>query len=261
MFAPSRHRSVMPSHPRPIHLPTPANHMKTNSPPITQLRSRRVIAALSLALCASASAAVTMTDLTNVTLAASQIETGPDNSDNPDVTGGLGGVLVSYTETGSNAYGCCGGRPGTYGAHNLNDGDIGGSPTNQDGFYAIPDSGPGAVVITFTGGPALISGVAIYNGYANRDDGAYTLKDAAGNVLGGWTLSTPLGATNDGMDSFWLTFNTPVSTNGLVIDTVVGDCCGTPSFREIQVFAVPEPGTAVALTLAGLTIAGRRRRC
>lgn len=234
--------------------------MKMPTPLTFVLRSRPVVAALSLSMGSAATAALTMTDLSNVTLAASQVESGGDTSDNPDVTGGLGGILVLYTETGSNAYGCCGGRLGTFGAHNLNDGDIGGSPVNQDGFYAIPDSGPGAVVITFTGGPALISGIAIYNGYANRDDGAYTLKDAAGNVLGGWTISTPLGASNDGMDSFWLTFNTPVSTNGLIIDTAVIDCCNTPSFREIQVFQVPEPGSTVALTLAGLALLSRRRR-
>ncbi len=226
------------------------------------LRSTVAFAAVGLVLCGTASAALTMTNFTNVTLAASQVESGPDDSSNPDVTGGLGGMLVTYTETGSNAYGCCGGRLGTYGVHNLNDGDIGVSATNQDGTYAIPNSGPGAVVITFAGGPTLIGGVSIYNGYANRDDGAYTLKDAAGNVLGGWTISgTGPGGSNDGMDSFWLTFNTPVNTNGLVIDTVVGDCCATPTFREIQVFqAVPEPGSAVALTLAGLAFASRRRR-
>jgi len=32
---------------------------------------------------------------------------------------------------------------------------------------------------------------------------------------------------------------------------VVADCCGTPTFREIQVFAVPEPST-LSVLVAGL---------
>ncbi|MFN0125909.1 MAG: PEP-CTERM sorting domain-containing protein [Verrucomicrobiales bacterium] len=217
------------------------------------------LAAGSLALSGPAFGAVALTNTTNITLAASQVEVGGDTTDNPDVTGGLAGFVVSYTETGANDYGCCGGRGGTYGLGNLNDGDVG-VGIASDGTYAIPTSGPGAVDITFGGGVQSITSIAIYNGYANRDDGAYTLKDGAGTVLGAWTISaTGPGGSNDGMDSFWLTFNTPVNTNRLVIDTVVGDCCGTPSFREIQVFAVPEP-SAAALLLAGLALVGRRRR-
>jgi len=210
-------------------------------------------------LAGSASGALTMTNLANVTLAASQTETGGDTSDNPDVTGGLGGILVSYTEIGSNAYGCCGGRPGTFGVSNLNDGDVGGAPTNQDGSYAIPDTGAAAVDIGFS--LQLISGIAIYNGYTNRDDGDYVLKDGAGNVLGAWSIFTGSGASNDGADSFWLTFNTPVLTDRLVIDTIVGDCCGTPSFREIQVFAaIPEPSATLAMFAGLACLASRRRR-
>ncbi len=224
------------------------------------IRLTPVLALLSHGLCALAPGAITMTNTTNVTLAASQVESGGDTTSNPEVTGGLGGGLVAYTETGLNAYGCCGGRLGTYGAHNLNDGDIGNSPTNQDGFYAIPTSAPGAVEITFDGGVTTIGGIAIYNGYGNRDDGGYILKDGGGNILGGWTISGTVGADNNGMDSFWLTFNTPVTTNRLVIDTTVGDCCGTPSFREIQVFGIPEPA-ALSLMLAGFAGAlGSRRR-
>lgn len=212
----------------------------------------------SLALSGPAFGVVTLTDTANITLAASQVEVGGDTTDNPDVTGGLAGFIVSYTETGTNDYGCCAGRGGPYGIANLNDGDVG-VGIASDGTYAIPTSGPGAVDITFTAGAQSITSIAIYNGYGNRDDGAYTLKDGAGTVLGAWTITATQGATNDGMDTFWLTFNTPVNTNRLVIDTVVGDCCGTPSFREIQVFAVPEP-SAAALLLAGLAVVGRRRR-
>lgn len=237
--------------------------MKNKKTQSATIRFSPVLAILSAGLCASAPAAITMTDLTNVTLAASQVESGGDTSDNPEVTGGLGGPIIAYTETGSNGYDCCGGRVGTYGAHNLNDGDIGVSPTNQDGFYAIPTSGAGAVVISFTGGPTTIAGIAIYNGYANRDDGNYQLSDGLGNVLGGWSIATDaalLGGSNNGMDSFWLTFNSPVTTDRLVIDTAVGDCCGTPSFREIQVFGIPEPSVLSVMLVGFAGLLGIRRR-
>ena len=221
----------------------------------------RLIPALalgSLTLTASLPAALTLTNTANITLAASQVEIGGDVSDNPDVTGGLAGMLVTYTETGTNDYGCCGGRNGTYGLGNLNDGDIGlGVPS--DGTYAIPSSGLGAVNITFTGGAQSITSIAIYNGYGNRDDGDYVLKDGTGTVLGGWTITPTAGASNEGVDSFWLAFNTPVFTDRLVIDTAVGDCCGTPTFREIQVFAVPEP-TTTSILVTGLAALGLRRR-
>ncbi len=190
------------------------------------------------ALSGRAMAGVTVTDTANVTLALTQVEADGDTTPNPNVTRVLGGVPVPYTETGTNAYNCCGGRAGTYGIHNLNDGDIGAA--NSDGTYALPTSGPGAVVITFTGGVTTLTGVAIYNGYGNRDDGNYTLKDGAGNVLGAWTIAGTIGGTNAGMDSFWFTFKTPVTTNRLVIDTAMTTDNNTPSFREIQVFA---PGT------------------
>ena len=207
--------------------------------------TRRLIPALalgSLTLTASLPAALTLTNTANITLAASQVEIGGDVSDNPDITGGLAGMMVTYTETGANAYGCCGGL---------------GVPS--DGTYAIPSSGLGAVDITFTGGAQGITSIAIYNGYGNRDDGDYVLKDGAGTVLGGWTITPTAGASNEGVDSFWLAFNTPVFTDRLVIDTAVGDCCGTPTFREIQVFAVPEPTTA-SILVTGLVALGLRRR-
>ena len=192
---------------------------------------------VSMAALLPARAVVTVTDSANIAVAASQVEAGGDTSNNPEVTGGLAGALVPYTETGSNAYSCCGGRAGTYGIGNLNDGDIGEAPTSQDGTFAIPDTGAGMVEITFDAGTKTIGSIAIYNGYTNRDSGTYVLKDGAGNVLGGWTIDTPIDpGSNDGVDSFWLHFTAPVTTDRLIIDGVIADCCSTPSFREIQVF-------------------------
>ena len=49
----------------------------------------------SLALAGALPAAISLTNTANITLAASQVEVGGDTSDNPDVTGGLAGVLVT----------------------------------------------------------------------------------------------------------------------------------------------------------------------
>jgi len=182
-------------------------------------------------------AAVTLTDETNATLAASQIETEGDTSENPDVTTAVVvGPLLGFTETGTNGYECCGGRDGTYGLGNLNDGDIG-LGVVSDGTYALPSTGPAMVDITLTAGPAAIGGIAIYNGYGNRDDGLYTLRAGDGTLIASWTIDNTPGATNTGVDSFYLQFKTPVVTDRLIIDGEVADCCGTASFREIQVFA------------------------
>jgi len=192
---------------------------------------------LGLGLLCPASAAVTLTDETNAILAATQTETEGDVSENPDVLGGApAGPLLAFTETGANGYDCCGGREGTYGLGNLNDGDIG-EGVASDGTYAIPSSGPGMVEMTFSAGRTAVGSIAIYNGYGNRDDGSYVLRDGDGNILAGWTIAETPGATNEGVDSFWIRFKTPVTTDRLIIDGEVADCCGTPSFREIQVFA------------------------
>jgi hypothetical protein len=170
-------------------------------------------------------------DDTNITLAATQIETGPDTTENPDVTGGMGGALIQYTASGS--FTCCG---APFLADNLDDGDVGaGIPS--DGTYAIPDSG--TLLLDF-GSPRTLASIAIYNGYTNRDDGTYTLRDDASNVLGIWTIATAEGAdNNDGVDSFWLTFDTPVTTSSLTLEIASTDEDGTASFREIQVFGGP----------------------
>ncbi|MEX2214503.1 MAG: PEP-CTERM sorting domain-containing protein [Phycisphaeraceae bacterium] len=198
-----------------------------------------VFGCLALLLSARASQAiVTVIDSSNITLAAWNTEVGADTTDNPDVTGGLGGAALGYTEAGTNAYACCGGRAGTFGIGNLNDGDVG-LGNFSDGSYAIPTAGAGAVVLDF-GGALGLTRIAIYNGYGNRTDGTYTLKDAANNTLGAWTISGTAGGGNAGVDSFWLTFNTPVITSQLILDTTSTENA-TNSFREIQVFNAPLP--------------------
>jgi hypothetical protein len=203
-----------------------------------------------------------ITDATNITLAASQIESGPDTTENPDVTGGAGGALIAYTETAS--FTCCNGEPWL--GDNLDDGDVG-AGNLSDGSYAIPDSG--TLVLDF-GSTQTLGSIAIYNGYTNRDDGTYTLRDDANNVLGAWTIATLSNDTNDGVDSFWLTFKTPVTTSSLTLELVSADEDATVSFREIQVMgpgpsavpAIGPLGRAVALVLlfaSGLWMTWARR--
>ena len=103
-----------------------------------------------------------------------------------------------------------------------------------DGKYTIL-ANSGEITLSF-GSSRTITGIAIYNGYANRDDGNYVLKDAAGTFLGDWTVSNSLGGTNNGVDSFWLVFNTPVVTTGLKISATGYETGNTLSFREIEVF-------------------------
>ncbi len=180
---------------------------------------------------------LTFTDTSNITLANAQIESGSDASSNPDVINAPTGQSLSYTASGLfNTFGT-----GTYGAHNLNDGDVGASPTNQDGYYAIPNAGPNSLVLDL-GGTQTLTSIAIYNGYGNRTDGDYTLRDGDGNVLGSWTVSGTTGYTNNGVHSFWLTFDAPVTTDRLVFDTTNADPDAgqyTNSYREIQIFGEP----------------------
>lgn len=197
--------------------------MRTNN-----LRWTIVAAAILLsAISTGAQAALTLTNLTNINLGRTQIESGADVTTNPDLVANTPhGALVPITSASSSTGICCG---AAFDLSNLNDGDIGG--VASDGTYALPNAG--TLTLNF-GAPKTLGSIAIYNGYGNRDNGTYTLKDGLGNTLGAWTISNTLGATNDGVDSFWLTLNTPVTTDKLTIDSVTSDV--TPSFREIQVF-------------------------
>ncbi len=215
-----------------------------------------------------AGAAFTLTNTNRVALAASQVEAGGDTSPNPELTGGLGGPLLDYTSSS-----LTGSFPlADYATSRLNDGDIG-AGVSSSGLYAITNTGEGSLILDF-GASMTLSGIAVYNGYANRDNGSYLLKDGGGNILGGWSIATPQisGGTNDGMDSFWLTFTTPVTTGRLVFDTVASDPSSEPvltlSYREIQVFgvpaasisAVPEPSGQLALLALGSAGILTRRR-
>jgi hypothetical protein len=173
---------------------------------------------------------LTFSDTTNIALAASQVECGPDMSDNPDVTGGAGGILIPYTATGS--FTCCG---PTYLADNLDDGDVG-AGVGSDGTYAIPDSG--TLVLDF-GSPETLTSMAVYSGYANRDDGTYTLRDDADNVLGAWDITTLTGSSNNDTVSYGLRLDEPVRTGSLTLEMSSADLVDTSSFREIQVLARP----------------------
>ncbi len=214
----------------------------------------------------SAFGTITVTNSTNLILSG-PVLTLPGSNNGAgqiaDVTGGNGGTLIPYTETGSNTYsGVGGGRTGTYGAQRLNDGDVGiGVGTST--FHAIPTFGTDSVVMTFTGGSKTITSIAIYHGYDDRDGANYVLKDAAGNTIGAWTC-----VDNDSLtEHFWLNFPTPVTTTGLRIETSANASTGgfaTPSFREIQVFsnvgnisANYTSASATPLTSAGFTASGR----
>ena len=203
----------------------------------------------------TAKASIILTNNANIVLTHVQTELGGDTSDDPNVINGAAGLLLPYTATGN--FSCCGPN---FLADKLNNGDIGvGVPSS--GFYAIPNAGPASLTLSF-GTTMVLGSIAIYNGYGNRDDGSYTLKDGLGNILGAWTISGTSSTTNDGVDSFWLTFKTPVSTNNLVFDTTSTDSQPTNSYREIQVLGpVPEPAslTLIGLGLTVLTFGQRKR--
>ncbi len=181
-------------------------------------------------------AGFTLTNTNNITLSGAQIEVGGDTSDNPDVTGGNAGTLLAYTASGD--FWAAPTQSPVYGVHNLNDGDVG-TGVPSDGLYAIADDTGNPITLDF-GGATIVGSIAIYHGYDHRDNGSYTLKDGAGNVLGSWDVTGATGvSTNDGVHSFWLTLDNPVSTDSLVLEysSTEVTAFGEASFREIQVFA------------------------
>lgn len=183
----------------------------------------------------STASSLTIVDDSNIHLAAHRTETGDDTSQNPDITGGAGGYPAGFDPYATGAsFGCCG---TDHGPGNLRDHDIGSNfayGRYSDGLYAIPTAGQLALEI---GRARTVTGVAIYNGYTNRDDGTYRLLDGSGRLLGAWSISTPPGAgTNEGAHSFWLQFKRPVTTDKLLLQTTSSDADGTNSYREIVVY-------------------------
>jgi len=187
-------------------------------------------------------AVVTGGGLTLITTAS-----GPGSDIDPtiDLTGAA--PLVPYTASGTDI-----GAP--FDLSNLNDGDLGPS----DGTYAIPAGNAGSFELDF-GGPATFKRIAVYMGYGNRDDGSYTIRDAASTVVGTFSISGTGGAAHFGVDLFLASFASPVTTSKLTIEYAITDL--TPSFREIQI-VVPEPSTMIlsVLGMIGLVFFGRRRR-
>mgnify|MGYP000501209131 CR=1 FL=1 len=189
----------------------------------------------SICLFCSASAvfgAIALTDTTNITLANSLSSTQSYVKDDSDVTGGSAGDLITYTVNSSEW------AVGSYDGDQLFNGNAGPGGANTSVQYAIVGGSSGTVSFDLDGGSQVVGSLAIYNGYANRDHGDFTLRDDSG-TLGAWTISTTGGSSHIGTDLFWLTFKTPVTTANLYIDYDQDDLA-PPAFAAIQPFAVPE---------------------
>jgi VCBS repeat-containing protein len=156
------------------------------------------------------------------------------------VANSTAGPLITYTSMGTFPI-------ENYKADKLNNGDVG-TGVASNGLYAIPQEGD---LVLFFGTTQTLGSIAIHNGYTNRDDGSYTLKDGSGNVLGSWTVSTPNNnGSNDGAHSFWLNFKAPIVTDRLIITCDSFDFGGTTSYREIQIFGGAPSTTSGMLTFS-----------
>jgi hypothetical protein len=211
--------------------------------------------ALVVAVPVAARAAVTFTDTTNITVANARVESGGNTSDNPLIVNGPVGAAISYTTSSPS------GPLLGYDESNLDDDDVG-AGVGSDGIYTVLNEGRLGLDFPFpTAPPILVGSIAIYNGYGDRTDGNYVLENGLGGAtLGAWMISGTNGATNDSVDSFWLTFNAPVYTSTLVL-IASGVESGTPSYREIDIFApVPEPSGVLLGGLAFCWLVAQRGR-
>jgi len=67
-------------------------------------------------------------------------------------------------------------------------------------------------------------------------------------------------ARSEEADPLWLTFDHPVITEHLIINTAAGDCCRLSPHRKPGLFAMPAPPTLLALLMTGaIAITSRRR--
>lgn len=187
-------------------------------------------------------AAIVLTDATNLSLTATEVSGNATVFADNDITGGLAGTLINYTPIASNDWLAAG-----FAGNKLFEGNAGPDGSNTGTSFAIANGpGAGTVTLALAGGSQPVSSIAIYNGYGNRDNGTYTLRDDSG-TLGAWTIATS-GSTHTSADNFWLTFDTPVTTANLFIDYVGSDFEGTVSFAAIQpYYNIPEPSTYAAL--------------
>ena len=171
------------------------------------------------------------------------------------------GALIPYTVTDTTLFFP---STGNYGAADLNNGDAGDTTTMGTGLNAIVSPGTFTLTLSAT---STVGYIAIYDGYTDRNDGTYTSSLTSGGTttnLGSYTIknNATTGTDTQNNDNILFQLNTPLSAGAVNITyaQTAGDTQNTASFREIQIFAVPEPGTyALLLGGAGLLLVLRAR--